>query len=182
LGRGGHARETASRLVSGRLIGIDRDGEAISACAKSLAVFGDRITLVRGDFGEIGEILDNLGIDKVDGMLFDLGLSSPQIDEAERGFSYMSDAPLDMRMDRSAALTAREIVNGWDESELKRILYEYGEERYASKIAASIIAARRRREISTTLELAEVIKSAMPASATIFSMSGLRGPSPTNSI
>jgi 16S rRNA (cytosine1402-N4)-methyltransferase len=165
LGRGGHSYEIARRLISGRLIGIDRDEAAISASSERLSAFGGKINIIKGNFSDVGEILDSLNIDKADGMLFDLGLSSPQVDEAERGFSYMTDAPLDMRMDRSSALTAYEIVNKWDESELRRILFEYGEERFSSKIAAAITAARRRKEIDTTLELVDIIKTALPASA-----------------
>ncbi len=166
LGRGGHASEIARRLgEGGRLVGIDRDEEAVRAAGERLSRFGERVTVVKGNFSELGEILDRLGIDKADGMLFDLGLSSPQVDEAERGFSYMAEAPLDMRMDRSSTLTAAEIVNCWDEKELRRILFEYGEERYAPMIAASIAAARRKKEIRTTLELAEIIKAALPARA-----------------
>jgi 16S rRNA (cytosine1402-N4)-methyltransferase len=166
LGRGGHAYEIARRLgEGGKLVGIDRDEEAVRAAGGRLSAFGSKITVVKGNFGELGEILDRLGIEKADGMLFDLGLSSPQVDEAERGFSYMAEAPLDMRMDRSAALTAAEIVNCWDEKELRRILFEYGEERYAPRIAASIAAARRKKEIRTTLELVDIIKAALPAQA-----------------
>ena len=120
---------------------------------------------VKSNFDRLGEILDELGVGTVDGMLFDLGVSSPQLDEAERGFSYMADAPLDMRMDRAGSLTAREIVNLWPEEELKRILFTYGEERYAPRIAAAICRRRQEKEIENTLELAELIRSAMPAAA-----------------
>jgi len=162
LGRAGHASEIAKRLTTGRLIGIDRDVEAITAAKEKLAVFGDRVTLVHGDFREIGSILDQLNIPLVDGMLFDLGVSSPQLDNVERGFSYMGDAPLDMRMDQRANLSAYEVVNTWSEEQLKRIFWDYGEERYAPRIAKSIMAAR---EIGTTGQLVDVIRSAMPAAA-----------------
>lgn len=165
LGRGGHSAEIAKRLCNGRLIGIDRDEQAIQEAGEKLSAFGDKVTLVHGNFAELDAILDSLQIDTVDGMLFDLGVSSPQLDDPTRGFSYMHDAPLDMRMDRSAALSASEIVNGWPETELKRILFAFGEERYAPRIAAAIADARERRKIQTTLELAEIIRSAMPAAA-----------------
>ena len=165
LGGGGHSYEIAKRLTTGRLIGIDRDENALAAAGERLRHFGDRVTLVKSNFDRIGEILDEQGVELADGMLFDLGVSSPQLDDAQRGFSYMADAPLDMRMDRSGGLTARELVNTWPEEELKRILYTYGEERYAPRIAAAIVKRRQEREIEGTLELAELIRSAMPAAA-----------------
>ena len=165
LGLGGHSDEIASRLGSGRLIAIDRDETAIARSGERLARWGDRITFVHGNFRDLGKILDRLGIDKVDGVLLDLGVSSPQLDEAERGFSYMADAPLDMRMDRSEALSAREVVNSLSEGELTRILRDYGEERYAARIARKIVTKRAVAPIETTLELADTIKSAMPAAA-----------------
>ena len=165
LGGGGHSFEIARRLTTGRLIGIDRDETALAAAEERLEPFGARVTLVKSNFDRLGEILDELGVGGADGMLFDLGVSSPQLDEADRGFSYMADAPLDMRMDRTGSLTAREIVNLWPEEELKRILYAYGEERYAPRIAAAIVRRRQEKEIESTLELAEVIRSAMPAAA-----------------
>ena len=165
LGGGGHAVEIAKRLTTGRLIGIDRDEAALAAAGERLAPFGERVTLVRSNFDRLGEILDELGLEKADGMLFDLGVSSPQLDDALRGFSYSQDAPLDMRMDRQSALTAREIVNGWPEEELKRILFAYGEERYAPRIAAANVKRRREAPIEGTLELAELIRAAMPAAA-----------------
>ena len=165
LGRAGHSLEILRRLKGGRLIGIDRDMTAIEAARERLAEFGDRVTLVHGNFSDLGEILSSLHVDKVDGMLFDLGVSSPQLDEAQRGFSYMHDAPLDMRMDTSAALDARQVVNTWSGDELRRILYEYGEERYAPQIARAIVRKREERPIETTGELVEIIRSAMPASA-----------------
>lgn len=166
LGRGGHSKEIARRLSQrGRLIGIDRDQTAIEEAGRVLAPFDGVVTLVRGDFRDISDILDGLKIEKVNGMLFDLGVSSPQLDDAERGFSYMADAPLDMRMDRSSGLTAYGVVNGWTENELKKILYEYGEERYAARIAAHIVNRRAIKPIETTGELTELIRAAMPGKA-----------------
>ncbi len=165
LGRAGHALEIVKALDSGRLIGIDRDEAAIEAAKVKLAPWGDKVTLVHGNFTDLDSLLDGLGNPPIHGMLFDLGVSSPQLDDPERGFSYMADAPLDMRMDRSAPLTAQEVVNGWSEGELGRILWQYGEERYAGRIAAAIVRRRERAPIETTLELVEVIKGAMPAQA-----------------
>ncbi len=165
LGLGGHSLEIAKRLTTGRLIGIDQDETAIARSTLRLADYKDRITLVHGNFRELGSILDDLGIDKVNGMLFDLGVSSPQLDEAERGFSYMADAPLDMRMDRSRGRSAAELVNRADVQELKRILWDYGEERYAPQIANAIVRAREKKNIETTLELVDIIRGAMPAAA-----------------
>ena len=165
LGRGGHSEAVAERLTTGLLLGIDRDETAIAQAGERLRPFGRRVRLVHGNFRDIGAILDGQGIDRADGMLFDLGVSSPQLDDAARGFSYMTDAPLDMRMDRTAALSAFDVVNCWDEAELRRIFFEYGEERYSARIAAAIVKSRAQREIGTTLELVEVIKAAMPAAA-----------------
>ena len=165
LGLGGHSSEIAKRLTTGLLIGIDRDETAIERAGARLAPYGERVRLVHGNFSDVASILDRLGFDAVDGMLFDLGVSSPQLDEAQRGFSYMQDAPLDMRMDGSASLSAHDVVNTWPEDRLKQILYDYGEERYAPRIAAAIVRARQERPIETTLELVEIIRSAMPAAA-----------------
>ncbi len=165
LGMGGHSYEIASRLKTGRLICIDRDEIAIERAGRRLAPFKDRVSLVHGNFSDAAAILSSLGIDGADGMLFDLGVSSPQLDEGQRGFSYMLDAPLDMRMDSSSAFSAYELVNHWEEDRLNRILWDYGEERYARRISAAVIAAREKKPISTTLELVEIIKSAMPAQA-----------------
>ena len=165
LGLGGHSSEIAKRLTTGLLIGIDRDETAIERAGARLAPYGERVKLVHGNFSDVASILDRLGVDAVDGMLFDLGVSSPQLDEAQRGFSYMQDAPLDMRMDGSASLSAHDVVNTWPEERLRRILYDYGEERYAPRIAAAIVRARQERPIETTLELVEIIRSAMPAAA-----------------
>ena len=165
LGGAGHSFEIAARLTTGRLIGVDRDQIALAAARERLAPYLDRVTTVHSNFCELDKILDDLGIDKIDGMLFDLGVSSPQLDEAERGFSYMADAPLDMRMNKEDSLTAYDVVNTWDYEELRRILYEYGEERYAPQIASSICRKREVAPIETTLELVDVIRSAMPAQA-----------------
>lgn len=165
LGGAGHSYEIARRLTTGRLIGVDRDAVALKAAGERLAPFADRVMTVHSNFSELTQILDNLGIDAVDGMLFDLGVSSPQLDDAQRGFSYMADAPLDMRMNKDEALTAAEVVNLWQQDELRRILYEYGEERYAPQIAAAIVRRREKAPIRTTLELVEVIRSAMPPQA-----------------
>ena len=165
LGGAGHSFEIAARLTTGRLIGVDRDQIALAAARERLAPYIDRVTTVHSNFCELDKILDNLGIDKIDGMLFDLGVSSPQLDEAERGFSYMADAPLDMRMNKEDSLTAYDVVNAWEQDELRRILYEYGEERYAPQIASAICRRRENAPIVTTLELVDVIRGAMPAQA-----------------
>lgn len=165
LGRGGHSEEIAKRITGGRLIAIDQDSQAIEEAGKRLTPYRDRITTVKGNFRELAHILDALGIERVDGMLFDLGVSSPQLDDADRGFSYRNDAPLDMRMDRSAHFTAQELVNTWPEAELKRILRDYGEERFAGRIAGQIVKARAAKPLETTSELVEIIKKAMPPSA-----------------
>ena len=165
LGRAGHSREIAKRLTTGRLICVDRDDAALEAAKTRLADWMDRVTLVHSNFDQVGNIVEDLGLRGIDGMLFDLGVSSPQLDDASRGFSYMADAPLDMRMDRSAALTAHVVVNTWPQEELSRILWQYGEERYAGRIAGAIVRRRETAPIETTLELVEVIKSAMPAAA-----------------
>lgn len=166
LGRAGHSLEIVKRLTEGgRLIGVDRDETALEAARVRLADYMDRVTLVHSNFARVDEILEELQISGVDGMLFDLGVSSPQLDDAARGFSYMNDAPLDMRMDRTAALTAREVVNCWSYEELRRILFEYGEERYAPVIAKYICRRREEAPIETTLELVDIIKNAMPPKA-----------------
>ena len=165
LGGAGHSFQIAARLSTGRLIGIDRDPVALAAAAKRLEPYKDRVTLVHSNFCEIASVLRELQIEGVDGILLDLGVSSPQLDDGARGFSYMADAPLDMRMNNEDPLTAAEVVNTWPYEELKRILYDYGEERYAPKIAAAICARREQKPIRTTLELVDIIRSAMPASA-----------------
>lgn len=165
LGRAGHAQEIVRRLTVGRLYGIDRDQSAIDAGKTRLAPWGDRVCLLRGNFEELDMLLDSVGVSGVDGMLFDLGVSSPQLDDPARGFSYRQDAPLDMRMDQDGSLTARILVNEWPQDELRRILTEYGEERYAPAIAAAIVRARERAPLETTFQLAAIVRAAMPAAA-----------------
>ena len=165
LGRAGHSREIARRLTTGRLICVDRDQAALDAAQERLGEWMDKVTLVHSNFDQLDTILDGLHLAGVDGMLFDLGVSSPQLDDPSRGFSYMADAPLDMRMDKTDTLTARTVVNEWPQEELRRILSQYGEERYAPTIAAAIVRRRQERPIETTLELVDVIKSGMPARA-----------------
>lgn len=165
LGGAGHSSQIAARLTTGRLIGIDRDPVALKAAGERLAPFGDRVTLVHSNFSEIAKVLEELNIDGVDGILLDLGVSSPQLDDGQRGFSYMVDAPLDMRMNNDDLLTAETVVNTWSYEELRRILFDYGEERYAPQIAANICRKREEKPIKTTLELVDIIRSAMPAVA-----------------
>ena len=165
LGGAGHSYQIASRLTTGRLIGIDRDPVALKAAGERLAPYGDRVTLVHSNFCEIKQVLQDLQIPGVDGILLDLGVSSPQLDDAQRGFSYMADAPLDMRMNSEDSLSAYTVVNAWSQEELKRILYNYGEERYAPQIAAAICRKRELKPIETTLELVDIIRSAMPPAA-----------------
>lgn len=171
LGRAGHSKAIAEKLAGGGkgkgglLISIDRDNTAIEAGKKRLGSFGDKVKLVKGNFEDIDIILESLNIEFVDGMLFDLGVSSPQLDDKGRGFSYMADSPLDMRMDTNQSLSAYEIVNSWPEQEIKRILYRYGEERYSPSVAREICARREKEPIKTTHELVDAIKSGMPASA-----------------
>ena len=165
LGRGGHSEEIAKRLTTGKLISIDQDQQAIDEAGARLAPYGDKVILVKDNFRNTAAILERLGYEGVDGMLFDLGVSSPQLDDAERGFSYMNDAPLDMRMDRSASITAYDVVNTWSEFELQRSLRAYGADRNAGRIASKIVRGREDKPIETTLELVDVIRSAMPAAA-----------------
>lgn len=165
LGRAGHSIEIAQRLTTGRLICVDRDQAAIHSAEERLAPWMDHITLVHRNFCELGEILKEIGVAGVDGMLFDLGVSSPQLDDPARGFSYMHDAPLDMRMDESQPLSAHNVVNEWGYEDLRRILYDYGEERYAPRIARAIVEAREEQPIQTTGQLVKIIKGAMPAPA-----------------
>ena len=165
LGGAGHSSRIAALLTTGRHIGIDRDPIALKVAGERLAPWADRVTLVHSNFCEIAKVLDDLNIEGVDGILLDLGVSSPQLDEAERGFSYMMDAPLDMRMNSEDSLSAHTVVNAWSYEELKRILYDYGEERYAPKIAAAICSRREQKPIETTLELVDIIRGAMPPAA-----------------
>lgn len=165
LGRAGHSREIARRLTAGRLICVDRDQAALDAARERLAPWMDKVELVHSNFDQVDRILNSLSLPGADGMLFDLGVSSPQLDDGTRGFSYMSDAPLDMRMDRGEGLTAADVVNTWPQEELRRIISQYGEERYAAQIAGAIVRRREDKPIETTLELVEVIKSAMPGKA-----------------
>ena len=165
LGGAGHSTQIAKRLTTGRLIGIDRDKVALKAAGERLEPYKDNVTLVHSNFCEMAQVLKNLDISGVDGILLDLGVSSPQLDDGSRGFSYMADAPLDMRMNAEDSLSAHTVVNTWPQEELKRILYTYGEERYAPQIAAAICRRREEKTIETTLELVDIIRSAMPASA-----------------
>ena len=165
LGGAGHSSQIAKRLTTGMLIGIDRDPVALQAAGERLAPYGDRVKLAHSNFCEIAQVLQDLGIDGVDGILLDLGVSSPQLDDGARGFSYMVDAPLDMRMNSGDSLSAYTVVNTWSQEELKRILYEYGEERYAPQIAAAICRRRETAPVQTTLELVDIIRSAMPPAA-----------------
>lgn len=163
LGGGGHSEEIIKQ--GGRVIGIDRDINAIKAASERLSAAGENFKAVKGNFKDIKSILAELNIDKVDGVVMDLGVSSPQLDEAERGFSYMQDAPLDMRMDRDEAFSAYDVVNGYDEAKLMRVISDYGEERWAKRIASFIVKAREKEEIKTTGELVDIIKAAIPKAA-----------------
>ena len=163
LGGGGHSYEIASRLSDkGRLIGIDQDEDAIKAASERLKPFMDRVTIVRNNYCNMDKVLDELSIDKVDGIMLDLGVSSYQLDTAERGFTYNVDAKLDMRMDQRQEVTARDIVNDYSEYDLYRIIRDYGEDRFAKSIAKHIVAARQKKPIETTFELNEIIKAAIP--------------------
>ena len=165
MGGGGHSREIAKELKSGKLIGFDRDETAISVCRERLAVFGDRVEFVNRNFFEIKEVLKELGIESIDGAVLDLGVSSHQLDTAERGFSYQHDAPLDMRMNRRDALSAKEVVNTYSKEQLADIIFKYGEDRWAKRIAEFIVAEREKEEILTTGKLVEAIKKAVPKGA-----------------
>ena len=165
LGGAGHSSQIAKRLTTGRLIGIDRDPVALQAAGQRLEPYKNNVTLVHSNFCEMAQVVKDLGYSGVDGILLDLGVSSPQLDDGERGFSYMADAPLDMRMNSEDALSAYTVVNTWEQDELKRILFDYGEERYAPKIAAAICRRRVEAPIKTTLELVDIIRSAMPPQA-----------------
>lgn len=163
LGGGGHSYEIAKRLTDGgRLIGIDQDEDAIRAAKERLSEFADRVTIVRDNYCNMPRVLDELGISKVDGILLDIGVSSYQLDEAERGFTYKQDAPLDMRMDQRQEMTAKDIVNGYSEEDLYRIIRDYGEDKFAKNIAKHIVQARQIKPVETTFELDEIIKAAIP--------------------
>lgn len=164
-GGGGHSFEIASRLTTGLLIAIDRDAAAIEAATRRLAPLGERARVIRSNFSDVTTVLDGQNVDQIDGLLLDLGVSSHQFDEAERGFSYRNNAPLDMRMDRRQAKSAYEVINSYPEEELRRILYEYGEEKFAPRIAARIVKEREGAPIQTTEQLSELIKSAIPVAA-----------------
>ena len=164
-GGGGHSFEIAKRLDGGHLIAIDQDEVAIAAASKRLECYGERVSVVRSNFFELARVCDELGIREIDGLLLDLGVSSYQLDTPERGFSYMADAPLDMRMDKRGALSAYDVLNGYEEEKIKKILYEYGEERYSAAIAAAIIRERQKKPIENTLELSNIIKYAIPPHA-----------------
>lgn len=164
LGGGGHSLEIAARLSEGgRLIGIDQDEDAIRAAGERLKAFGNRVTIVRNNYCNIGQVLDELGIEKVDGIMLDLGVSSYQLDTVDRGFTYNVDTELDMRMDRRQEMTAKDIVNSYSEYDLYRIIRDYGEDRFAKNIAKHIVMARQTKTIATTFELNEIIKAAIPA-------------------
>lgn len=164
VGGAGHSIEIVKRLSgNGRLICVDKDEDALKAAGERLAPYSDRVTFIRDDYKNLVAELDSIGVGKVDGILLDLGVSSYQLDNAERGFSYMKDAPLDMRMDRSQRISAYEVVNGYSESELARILFDYGEEKLARQIARNILKARAEKPIETTLELAKIVEDTYPA-------------------
>ena len=165
LGGAGHSAEIVKRLTTGRLIGIDQDTNAIKAAEKRLEEYKDKVTLVHDNFSNIKAVFSQLGIEKADGFLLDIGVSSHQLDEAERGFSYMHDAPLDMRMNRDNSFSAYNVVNEYSEDELSEIIYKYGEERWSKRIAQFIVAERSKKPIETTFELVDVIKKAVPKGA-----------------
>lgn len=162
LGGAGHARLILDRATDSRLIGIDRDPEALAYATKVLAPYGDRVSLHHETFDHAGTVLESLGIKAIDGILLDLGVSSYQLDTPQRGFSFQHDAPLDMRMNPGAGMTAAEVVNGLDEGTLRQIFFDFGEERYSRRIAARIVARRREQPLQTTAQLAELIRSAIP--------------------
>ena len=163
-GGGGHSFEIASRLPEGsRIICLDRDDEAIEACTKRLEPYSDKFTIVKTNFGGLASALDLIGVEKIDGIMWDLGVSSHQLDDGDRGFSYSKEAPLDMRMDQSQTKSAYDVVNYYDERELTRIIRDYGEERFAQRIAAAICSKRSEKPIETTVELADIVSGAIPA-------------------
>lgn len=162
-GGGGHSLEIARHLPEGsKIVSLDRDDDAVAACVARLGDYREKSVVVKSNFSDIGSALDRLGVEKIDGVMWDLGVSSFQLDEAERGFSYTSDAPLDMRMDRSGGMTAADVVNGYSEEALKKLLWEYGEEKFSGRIARNIALRRQEKPIETTLELAEIVASSIP--------------------
>lgn len=165
LGGAGHSSEIVKRLKTGRLIGIDQDTDAINAATKRLEPYKDRVTLVHDNFSNVKAVFAQLGIEKADGFLLDIGVSSHQLDEAERGFSYMQDAPLDMRMNSESDFSAYNVVNEYGEDELNNVIFKYGEERWAKRIAQFIVEARKQKPIETTFELVDIIKKAVPKGA-----------------
>ena len=165
LGYAGHSSEILKRVKKGRLVAFDQDQEAITASTKKLEAIGNNFTIIKSNFVNLKEKLEELGITEVDGILFDLGVSSPQLAEQERGFSYHQDAKLDMRMDRDNNFSAYDVVNTYDEKELSRILFQFGEEKYANSIARNIVKARNIKPIATTFELVDIIKNSMPEKA-----------------
>ena len=165
LGGAGHSSEIVKRLKTGRLIGIDQDTDAINAATKRLEPYKDRVTLVHDNFSNVKAVFAQLGIEKADGFLLDIGVSSHQLDEAERGFSYMQDAPLDMRMNSESDFSAYNVVNEYSEDELNNVIFKYGEERWAKRIAQFIVEARKQKPIETTFELVDIIKKAVPKGA-----------------
>ena len=164
-GLGGHSYEIARRLSSGRLICIDRDESSLETAKKRLSEFSEKVEFVHANFSETAQIVSDLGLGGADGFLYDLGVSSPQLDEKDRGFSYMNDAPLDMRMDKTSSLTAYDVINGYSEEELVRIFFDFGEERYSRRVAAGIVEARKASPVKSTLELVDIIKRSMPVQA-----------------
>ena len=164
-GGGGHSFRICQNLDNGLLVAVDQDSDAIRAAGERLAAYSDKVRIVRDNFSNIRTVCEDLGIEKIDGLLLDLGVSSYQLDTAERGFSYMSDAPLDMRMDDRAARSAYNVINDYSADELKRLIYEYGEERFAPKIVSGIIKARETAPVKTTGELVAIIKASIPSFA-----------------
>ena len=165
LGMGGHTEAVLAACPAARAVGIDRDTEALALAGERLAAYGDRFTGVHAVYDELSSVLDDLGLPTVDAVLFDLGVSSLQLDEAERGFAYRHDAPLDMRMDQSSGITAAEVLNTYDAADLERILREYGEERFARRVAAAIVRERQQEPFTTSARLVELLKRAIPAAS-----------------
>ncbi|MCF6093596.1 16S rRNA (cytosine(1402)-N(4))-methyltransferase RsmH [Microaerobacter geothermalis] len=165
LGGAGHSLAIASKLTTGRLIAIDQDESALSAAKERLSPHMDKVTLIKSNFRNIKQVIQSLGMTEINGVIFDLGVSSPQLDVEERGFSYNADAPLDMRMDQSSPLTAFDVVNAWDEKQLADVIFQYGEEKFSRRIAKNIVTKRVESPIYTTGQLVEIIKDSIPAPA-----------------